>query len=186
VNPHILGKSRLRPSRCTNDQRHRRPWEEHTHTVTYEGQIAVFEDPPGHTGILAGNWYVTPHMLGKPRLRTARCANDQRHRRLWGEYMVDTVTFEDQITVFEDPPGHTGILAENWYVNPRMLGKPRLRASRCANDQRHRSMWGEYMSDPVTVEGQNAVFRLPTSHTGLWWESNLLTHMCSESPGCEL
>jgi len=135
-------------------------------TVTYEGQIAVFEDPPGHTGILAGNWHVNPRMLGKPRLRAARGANDQRHRSPWGEYMLDTVTFEVQITVFEDPPGHTGILAGNWHVNPRMLGKPRLRAARCANDQRHQSMWGEYMPDSVLFEGQNAVFRLPTSHTG--------------------
>jgi len=62
--------------------------------------IAVFEHPPGHTGILAGNWHVSPRMLGKPRLRAARCANDQRHRSLWKEYMLDTVTFEGQITSF--------------------------------------------------------------------------------------
>jgi len=155
----MLGKPRLRPVRCANDQRHRSPWEEYMpDTVTCEGQIAVFEDPPGHTGILAGNWHVNPRMLGKPRLRAARCANDQRHRSLRGEYMLDTVTCEDQIAVFEDPPGHTRILAGNWHVNPRMLGKPRLRAARCANDQRHRSPWGEYMLDTVTFEGQIASF----------------------------
>jgi len=121
-------------------------------------QIAVFEDPPGHTGILAGNLHVNPRMLGKPRLRAARCANDQRHRSPWGEYMLDTVTCEGQITVFEDPPGHTGILAGNWHVNLRVLGKPRLRAARCANDQRHRSPWGEYMLDTVTFECQIASF----------------------------
>ena len=108
-------------------------------TVTFEGQITVFEDPPGHTGILAGNWHVNPYMLGKSRLRAARCANDQRHRSLWGEYMFDIVTFENQIAVFEDLPGHIEVLAGNWHVNPRMLGKPRLRAARCANNQRHRS-----------------------------------------------
>jgi len=80
--------------------------------------------------------------------------------------MLDTVTCEGQIAVFEDPPGYTRILAGNWHMNPRMLGKPRLRAARCANDQRHRSPWGEYMPDSVLFEGQNAVFRLPTSHTG--------------------
>jgi len=88
--------------------------------------------------------------------------------------------------VFEDPPGHTGILAGNWHVNPRMIGKPRLRAARCANDRRHRSMWGEYMPDSVLFEGQNAVFRLPTSHTGFLAGNLLWTHVCSESPDCEL
>ena len=77
-------------------------------TVTCEDHIAVFEDPPGHTRILAGNWRVNPRMLAKPRLRAARCANDQRHRSPWEEYMLDTVTFEGQIAVFEDPPGHKG------------------------------------------------------------------------------
>jgi len=48
-----------------------------------------------------------------------------------------------------------------------VLGKPGLRAARYTNDQRHRSTWGEYMLDPVTVEDQNAVFRLPTSYTGV-------------------
>ena len=41
-----------------------------------------------------------------------------------------------------------------------------MQAARCTNDQRHWSTWGEYMLDPVTVGGQNAAFRLPTSHTG--------------------
>jgi len=68
--------------------------------VTFEGLIAVFEDPPGHTGILAGNWHVNPRMLGKPRLRAGRCANDQRHQSPWEEYMLDTVTFEGQIASF--------------------------------------------------------------------------------------
>jgi hypothetical protein len=69
-------------------------------TVTCEGQITVFENPPRHTRILAGNWHVNPRMLGKPRLRVARCTNDQRHQSPWGEYMLDTVTFEGQITSF--------------------------------------------------------------------------------------
>jgi len=42
------------------------------------------------------------------------------------------------------------------------------------------------MPDSVLFEGQNAVFQLPTSHTGFLVELNLWTHMCSESPGCEL
>jgi len=48
VNPRMLGKSRLRPARYANGQRHRSPWREYMFdTVTCEGQIAVFEDPPG-------------------------------------------------------------------------------------------------------------------------------------------
>jgi len=82
---------------------------------------------------------VNPRVLGKPRLQAARGASDQRHRSPWGEYMLDTVTFEDQIAVFEDPPGHTGILVGNWYVNPRILGKPRLQVARCAIDQHYQS-----------------------------------------------
>ena len=123
----MLGKPRLQAARCANDQRHRSPWEEYMlDTVTFEGQIAMFEDPPGHTGILAGNWHVNPHMLGKPRLRAARCANDQCHRSPWGEYMLDTVTFEGQVSVFEDPPRHTGFLAGIKPVDPRVLIKPGL------------------------------------------------------------
>ena len=48
---------------------------------------------------------MNPRMLRKPRLPAERCASDQRHRTPWGEYMFDTVTFEGQIAVFEDPPG---------------------------------------------------------------------------------
>jgi len=112
-------------------------------------------------------------MLGKPRLRAARCANDQRHLSMWGEYMPDSVLFEGQNAVFGPPTSHTGILAGIEPADPRVLRKHGLRAARCTNDQRHLSMWGEYMPDPVccfvllvTVEDQNAVFRLPTSHTG--------------------
>jgi len=163
----MLGKPRLQAARCANDQRHQSPWEEYMlDIVTFEGQIAVFEDPPGHTGILAGNWYVNPRMLGKPRLRAARCTNDQRHQSMWGEYMPDSVTFEDQNAVFRLPTSHTGFLAGIEPVDPHVLGKPRPRAAKCTNDQRHRSTWGESKLDPVTVENQNAVFRLPPSHTG--------------------
>jgi len=72
---------------------------------------------------------VNPHILGKPRLQAAICANDQRHQSPWEECMLDAVTFEGQIAVFEDPPGYTGILAGNWYLNPHILGKPRLQAA---------------------------------------------------------
>ena len=138
---------------------------------------------PGYTRILAGNWYVNPHMFGKPRLRVARCANNQRHQSMWGEYMPDSVMFEGQNAVFLLPTSHTGFLAEIEPVDPHVLGKPGLRTARCTNDQRHRSTWGESMLDPVTVEDQNAVFRLPTSHTGFWRELNLRDPLCSESPG---
>ena len=80
--------------------------------------------------------------------------------------MLDPVTVEDQNAVFRLPTSHTGFLAGIEPVDPRVLGKPGPRAARCANDQRHRSTWGESMIDPVTVEDQNAVFRLSTSHTG--------------------
>jgi len=111
-----------------------------------------------------------PSMLGKPRLQAARCANDQRHRSPWEEYMLDTVTCDDQIAVFEDPSGHTGILAGNWYVNPSMLGKSRLRAARCANDQRDRTPWEEYILDTVTCEDQIAVFEDPPGIPEFWRE----------------
>ena len=68
--------------------------------------------------------------------------------------------------VFRLPTSHTGFLAGIRTVDPHVLRKPGLRAARCTNNQRHRSPWEEYMLDPVMVEDQNAVFRLPTSHTG--------------------
>jgi len=80
--------------------------------------------------------------------------------------MPYSVLFEGQNVVFRLPTSHTGFLAGMRPVDPRVLGKPGLRAARCTNDQRHQSTWGEYMLNPVTVEDQNAVFRLPTSHTG--------------------
>jgi len=110
---------------------------------------------------------VNPRMLGKPRLRAARCANDQRHQSMWGEYMPDSVTFEGQNAVFRLPTSHTWFLAGIEPVDPHVLGKPGLQAARCTNVQRHRSTWKESMLDPVTVKDQNAVFRLPTSHTGV-------------------
>jgi len=187
VNPRMLRTPRMRAARRANDQRYQSTWGEYMlDAVTFEGQITVFEDPPGHTGILAGNWHVNPRMLGKPRLRAARYTNDQRHRSMWGEYMPDSVLFQGQNAVFRLPTSHTGFLAGIEPSDPRVLRKPGLRAARCTNDQCHRSMWGEYMPDPVTVEDQNAVFRLPTSHTGFLAGMNLRTHMCSESPGCKL
>jgi len=80
--------------------------------------------------------------------------------------MPDSVLFEGQNAVFRLPTSHTGFLAGIEPSDPRVLGKPGLRAARCTNDQRHPSMWGEYMPDSVMFEGQNAVFRLPTSHAG--------------------
>jgi len=47
-----------------------------------------------------------------------------------------------------------------------VLGEPGPRVARYTNDQRYRSTLGEYILDPVTFEDQNAVFRLPTGHTG--------------------
>jgi len=80
-------------------------------TVTFEGQITVFEHPPRHTVILAEISQVNPDMLGKHRLRATKCANDQRHWSSWGEYMLDTVAFEGQITVLGHSPRHTRIFA---------------------------------------------------------------------------
>jgi len=73
-------------------------------------------------------------------------------------------TFEGQITVFQLHPSHPGILAEIWRVNLRMLGKPRLRAASCTNDQRHQSSWGEYMINTVMFEGQIVSFWRAGSH----------------------
>jgi len=67
MNPRILGKPRLCAARCANDQRHQSPWGEYMlDMVTFEGQIAVSEHSPGHSGILAGNEHVKPRTLGKP------------------------------------------------------------------------------------------------------------------------
>jgi len=134
-------------------------------TVTFEGQIALFEDPPGHTEILAENWHVNPRMLGKPRLRAARCANDQRHWSTWGEYMLDPVTVEDQNAVFRLPTSHTGVLAGIELVDPHVLRKSELRAARCTNDQPHRSTWGAYMPDSVLFEVQNDSFLRACAYT---------------------
>ena len=73
-------------------------------------------------------------------------------------------------------------MAENWHVNPRMLGQPRLRAARCANNQRHRSPWGEYILDTVTFEGQIASFDglVHVLFTGL--RISMVNGICTESP----
>ena len=84
---------------------------------------------------------------------------------MWGEYMPDPVTVEDQNAVFRFPTSHTGFLVGIEPADPRVIRKHRLRAARYANDQHHRSMWGEYMPDSVLFKGQNAVFRLPSGHT---------------------
>jgi len=166
VDPHVLGKPGLRAARCTNDQRHWSTWGEYLlDPVTVEDQNAVFRLLTSHTGFLAEIEPVDPHMLRKPRLQAARCANNQRNQSTWGAYMPDSVLFEGKNAVFRLPTSHTGFFAELRPVDPHVLGKPGLRAARCTNDQCHRSSWGEYMLDPVTVEDQNAVFRLPTSHT---------------------
>jgi len=129
------------------------------------GSKRSFWLPTSHTRVLAGIRPVDPHVLRKPGLRAARCTNDQRHRSPWGEYILDPVTVEDQNAVFRRPTSHTGFLAGIRPVDPHVLRKPGPRAARCTNDQRHRSMWGAYMTDSVLFEGQNAVFRFPTSHT---------------------
>jgi len=126
--------------------------------VTVEDQNAVFRLPTSHTGFLAGIEPSDPHVLRKPGLRAARCTNDQCHRSMWGEYMPDPVTVEDQNAVFRLPTSHTGFLAGIEPLDPHVLRKPRLRAARCTNDQRHQRMWGEYMPDSVLFEGQNASF----------------------------
>jgi len=134
--------------------------------VTVEDQNTVFRLPTSHAGFLAGMRPVGPHVLRKPGPRAARCTNDQLHWNMWEAYKLDSVLFEGQNAVFRLPTSHTGFLAGMRPVDPHVIGKPGPRAARCTNDQRHWSTWGEYMLDPVTVEDQNAVFRLPTSHTG--------------------
>jgi len=138
------------------------------HSVLFEGQNAVFRIPTSHTGFLARIRPVDPHVLGKVWLRAARYTNDQRHRSTLGESILDPVTVEGQNAVFWLPTSHTGVLARIRPVDPRVLGKPGLRAAWFTNDQLYRSTWGESMLDPVTVEDQNAVFLLPTSHIGFW------------------
>jgi len=72
--------------------------------------------------------------------------------------MTDPVMVESQNAVFRLPTSHTGFLVGIEPADPRVLRKPGLRAARGTNDQRHRSMWGEYMPDSVMFEGQNASF----------------------------
>ena len=131
-----------------------------------EDQNAVFRLSTSHTRFWAEIEPADPRMLRKPGPRASRCTNDQRHQSTWGKYMPDSVLFEGQNAVFRLPTSHTGFLAEIRTVDPHVLRKPGLRAARFTNNQRHRSPWEEYMLDPVTVESQNAVFQLLTSHTG--------------------
>jgi len=78
--------------------------------VTSEKQITVFEHPPPRAyRNFGGNVKCEPTHARKAQ--AAKCANDQRHWSTWGEYILDTVTFEGQITVFGHHPGHTGIFA---------------------------------------------------------------------------
>jgi len=130
--------------------------------------------------------YVNPRMLGKPRLQVTRCANDQHHRSPWEEYMFDTVTFEDQIAVFEDPPGQTGILAGNWYENPHCSESPDCELQ----DAQMISAIGVCVGSICPIQWCSRVetpfFGSPPVTPGFWREFNLRTHVCSESPGCEL
>ena len=71
---------------------------------------------------------------------------------------LDPVTVEGQNAVFRLPTSHTGFLVGIEPADPHVLKKPGLRAARCTNDQRHQSMWGEYIPDSVMFEGQNASF----------------------------
>jgi len=68
--------------------------------VTVEDQNAVFRFPTSHTGFLVGIEPADPRVLRKLGLRAARCNNDQRHQRMWGEYMPDSVLFEGQNASF--------------------------------------------------------------------------------------
>ena len=76
-------------------------WGEYmTDPVTVEGQNAVFRLPASHTGFLVGIEPADAHVLRKLGLRAERCTNDQRHQRMWGEYMPDSVMFEGQNASF--------------------------------------------------------------------------------------
>jgi len=72
-----------------------------------------------------------------------------------------------KISDFAHSPDHTEILVGISHVNPCIPEKPRLRATRYTNNQRHQSSWGEYMLDAVTFDGEFAVFRHPPGHTGI-------------------
>jgi len=67
---------------------------------------------------------------------------------------------------FRLPTSHTRFLAGIRPVDPHVLRKFGPRTGTCTNDQRNWSTWGKYIPDSVLFEGQNAVLRLPTSHTG--------------------
>ena len=68
--------------------------------VTVEDQNAVLRLPTSHTRFLAGIEPADPRVLRKPGLQAARCTNDQRHQRIWGEYMPDSVLFQGQNASF--------------------------------------------------------------------------------------
>jgi len=121
-------------------------------------------------------------MLGKHRLRATKCTNAQRHRSSWGEYMLDTVVFVGQIAVWGHPPGHTRIFAEIWQLNPVMIGKPRLQATKCANDQRNQSR-GESI---CSIRWRLRVKSPPPGIQEFWREINMWTHAYSENSGYEL
>jgi len=93
---------------------------------------------PGHSGSLVGIWHVSPRMLRMPRLRAARCANDQRHRSSWGEYRLDTVTLESQIASF-------------WWTGPRTLDG--AHAGRTMKFARRRSLDSWNFSSEFWVHG---------------------------------
>jgi len=109
---------------------------------------------------------VDPHVIRKSGLRVARCTNDQRHRCTWGESILDPVTVEDQNAVIRFSTSHTGGSAGIEPVDPHLFRKPGPRDARYTNDQFHWNMWEPYMTDSKLFEGQNAVFGLPTIHTG--------------------
>jgi len=83
-----------------------------------------FWAPPWSQWNFGGKLTSEPRILGKPRLRAARCANDQRHQIPCGEYMFDTVTFEVQITSFWRAVPRTFDKVQDWYGKPHIFRKP--------------------------------------------------------------
>jgi len=73
---------------------------------------------------------------------------------------------------------------EIWPVHPRMLGKSRLRATRCTNNQRQRSLWGgSICSMRSRFRVKTPCFSNPQVTPGFGREFDLWTHTCSGSLG---
>ena len=157
MNPHMLGKPRLRAARCANDQRHRSPWESICSTQSrLRAKSPCLRTPPGIPGFWRELNLWTHVCSESPDCELQDTPMIGAIGACGGSICTIQCCLRVKTPFFGSPPVTPGFLAEIEPVDPRMLGKPRLQAARCANDQRHRSMWGEYMPDSVLFEGQNA------------------------------